>query len=106
MPATAGFWPSSSGLVRRFDLFEQSVDARFNQFEQSVDSRFALLEQSVDSRFNAFDLKLDAQADRLAAVFRKELNDAITAQTRTVVFGMLGMVVALGSLMLGLVGLA
>ena len=76
--------------------FEQ-VDARFEQvdarFEQ-VDRRFEQVErhlERIDSRFEVLE-------HRLTATFRGELNAAITAQTRTVMFSMLGSIVSVGTL--------
>ena len=40
------------------------------------------------------DLKLEALEHKLSAVFRVELNSSITSQTRSIIFGRVGAVVA------------
>ena len=75
---------------RRVDARFDQVDARFEQ----VDARFEQVErhlERIDSRFEVLE-------HRLTAAFRGELNAAITAQTRTVMFSMLGSIVSVGAI--------
>jgi hypothetical protein len=81
-------------MRERFD----DVDARFAQ----VDARFA----EIDRRFDQVDARFEILEHRLTAVFRGELNAAVTAQTRTMMFSLLGAVVSVGGLALGMQQLA
>lgn len=59
-------------------------------------------EERLEERFT---LRLDALEHRLLAAFRGELTQAVTSQTRTVVFSTLGAIVSLGGLALVLASL-
>ncbi|MGH9157094.1 MAG: hypothetical protein ACRD1K_14930 [Acidimicrobiales bacterium] len=54
----------------------------------------------MDHRFAVLDHRLEAMEHRITAAFRGDLTAAITAQTRTMIFGLLATVVAMGSFML------
>ncbi len=58
--------------------------------------------RDLDALEQRLDLRFDALRNELLAAFRGELNAAITAQTRTLVFTMAGTVISLGGLALGL----
>jgi len=62
---------------------------------QRIDERFAAFEQRMDDR-------IEASEQRLLAAFRGELNAAITAQTRAMIFATGGAIVSLGGLALAL----
>ena len=88
-------------MRERFD----DVDVRFAQ----VDARFAEIDrrfEQVDRRFDQVDAKFEILEHRLTAVFRGELNAAVTAQTRTMMFSLLGAIVGVGGLALGMQQLA
>lgn len=88
-------------LDRRFD----AVDARFDL----VDARF----EAIDGQFNAiadrFDLQ-DARLDdrfealehRLSSTFERRIADAVTTQTRTLVWSQLAALVTIAALAFGL----
>jgi len=69
---------------RDLDQLEQRLEQRFGHRFALIDQRFELLEQ------------------RLIAVFRGELNAAVSSQTRAMIFTMAGTVVSLGGLALAL----
>lgn len=79
--------------------------------EERMEARFALQDARSDARFDAVDARFDAllgglgdrfeaSEQRLMAAFRGELLAAISAQTRTVVLGLVGTVVSVGGLAL------
>ena len=95
-------------LDRRFD----AVDARFDL----VDARFDLVDarfEAIDGQFNAladrFDLQ-DARLDdrfealehRLSSTFERRIADAVTTQTRTLVWSQLAALVTIAALAFGL----
>lgn len=79
---------------RRFD----QVDARF----EHVDARFESLWERIDERFATQDIRFDELESRLTAVFERRITDAVTTQTRTLVFSQLGAVVTIAALAFGL----
>lgn len=66
----------------------------------------ASLERRLDARFEAMDERADARVEklehRLTATFERRMADAVTAQTRTLVFSQLGALVAIAALAFGL----
>ena len=60
------------------------------------------LEQRIDARFAAADLKLEAVKQELLATFRGELAAIVTYQTRAMIFGMLGMALTVGGVVVGI----
>ena len=92
--------PMTPELATREDLLgtEERARARSQALEQRVDAKLDGLEQRMDA-------KLETLEHRLLAAFRLELNQAVTAQTRTVVFSTLGAIVALGGLAITLAAL-
>jgi hypothetical protein len=86
-------------LEARFDARFEAVDSRF----EAVDSRFEAMEarfDALDSKFDGFDIKLESSENALRAAFRGELNAAISAQTRTIVFALLGVFLSYGGFVL------
>jgi hypothetical protein len=77
---------------------DPSIMARFDQQDAALRDHSARFDQ-IDRRFETQELQLDHRFDRLAleltGVFRTEIAAAITSQTRTVIFGMLGSAAAL-----------
>lgn len=84
-------------LDERFTTRLDHLDGRFSERLDHLDGQFSERLERMDERFV---LRHESLSSELTATFRKELNDAITAQTRTIVFGMLGLVVSMGSFML------
>jgi hypothetical protein len=64
----------------------------------AIDRRFA----EVDHRFDVLEQRLEAMEHRLTAVFERRIADAITAQTRTLVFSQLAALVLIAGLAFGL----
>ena len=60
------------------------------------------LEQRFEHRFELIDQRFELLEQRLIAVFRGELNAAVSSQTRAMIFTMAGTVVSLGGLALAL----
>jgi hypothetical protein len=60
------------------------------------------LEQRLDHRFEALDHRLEAMEHRLSATFERRISDAITSQTRVLVFSQLGALVVIAALAFGL----
>jgi DNA anti-recombination protein RmuC len=89
-------------MDQRFD----AMDRRFADMTAASDQRFADMTAASEQRFaenmELFGARIDALRNELLAAFRGELNTAITAQTRILVFTMAGTVVSLGGLALGL----
>lgn len=93
------------GWASRFD----AIDARFDELEVDMDRRFAAVDRrfdAVEARFDRHEDRFDALAHQLTAAFRGELNAAITAQTRSMIFGLLGAMAGVGGLSLAIVGVA
>lgn len=82
----------------RFDAMEERFDHRFAALEERVDHRFAALEERIDHRFTA----LDARFAALGEHFERRIADAVTTQTRTLVFSQLAALVAIAALAFGL----
>lgn len=81
-------------LERRFER----IDERFER----IDERFEQMEQRFDARFTQMDSKLEAMEHRLTATFERRISDAITSQTRTLVWSQLGALVTVSALAFGL----
>ena len=54
---------------------------------------------AMDARFDA---KLESVVDRITASFERRISDAVTTQTRTLVFSQLGLIVVIAALAFGL----
>ena len=70
--------------------------------ERATKRDLAELEGRMELRFDAMDHKLEAMEHRLTAAFRGELNAAITAQTRAIVFTMAGTIATVSGLALAI----
>lgn len=68
------------------------MDQRFT----AVDRRF----DAMEARFDRHEDRFDAMAHQLTAAFRGELSAAIMAQTRSIIFGLLGAMAGVGGLSL------
>lgn len=60
------------------------------------------LSDQMDRRFEQLDSRLEQLESRLGERFERRIADAVTAQTRTLVFSQLGALVAIAALALGL----
>ena len=78
------------GLEQRIGMRFARVDDQFAR----VDEQFAGLEQRMGLRFERVDESIRASADNLRASFKHELR----AQTTTMVFGLVGVVLTMAAL--------
>ena len=120
--------PSSSDLqafeartAQRFDRLDR-IDDRLDRVDRRLDGVDDRLDR-IDGRLGRLDDRLDGVDDRLAshdvhferiesrfdvleqrmtATFRGELNAAITAQTRSIILGLLGAMAGVGGLSLAM----
>lgn len=95
-------------VVRSADLqaSERRLDARIDGLEQRLDSRIDGLEQHMDDRFALADSALQGVKHELLAAFRGELVAAVTTQTRTILWALLGAFVGVAGLALALARLS
>jgi hypothetical protein len=86
-------------LDQRFALIDKRFDERFDHLSGSFEARF----DRVDERFgwmdDNFGQRLEAAKQELIGLFHRELN----AQTKTVVFGMVTIVLTMAALTFALV---
>ena len=65
----------------------------------AMDARFEARFDAVDAQLDA---KLESVVDRITASFERRISDAVTIQTRTLVFSQLGALVVIAALAFGL----
>jgi hypothetical protein len=82
----------------RLATMDERWDGRLAATEERWDARLAV----VDSRFAAVDHRLESMEHRLTATFERRIADAITSQTRTLVFSQLAALVVIAGLAFGL----
>ena len=89
-----------SDVATKHDLanLEQRMELRFDRLEERFDGRFAL----ADERFSRVDDRITASASDLRASFEHELR----AQTMTMMFGLVGVVLTMAALAFALARLA
>lgn len=92
MVAPAGQDPATRQDV---EALRRDTRAEFDEFRRWVDARFDRLEERIDSR-------AETTEQRLTAVFERRIADAVTAQTRTLVYSQLGALVTVAALAFGL----
>lgn len=88
-------------LGQRFTSIDErltSIDERFDR----VDERFELMERRFDEQDERTDHKLAALEHRITATFERRISDAVTSQTRTLVWSQLAALVAVSALAFGL----
>lgn len=102
---------AAMALIRKFpprDWTELPSSADLTAFETRIDGRFAQVDDrlaGMDVRFERLDARFDVLEHRLTAAFRGELNTAISAQTRSIILGLLGAMAGMGGLSLAMVRL-
>jgi hypothetical protein len=100
--------PSGHELATRADLqaFERRMDQRFAAMDERWAARITVMDERWAARFTAMDERWDARLDavehRLTATFERRIADAITSQTRTLVFSQLAALVVIAGLAFGL----
>jgi hypothetical protein len=96
--------PSGHELATRVDI--AGVEARLAAMEERWDARTTAMEERWDARVTAMDERWDARLGsmehRLTATFERRIADAITSQTRTLVFSQLAALVVIAGLAFGL----
>ncbi len=81
-------------VLAAIDAMDERHDARLD----GVDARLDGMESRSDLRL---DERLDAVADRNTASFERRIADAVTMQTRTLVFSQLSLIVVIAALAFG-----
>jgi hypothetical protein len=96
--------PSGHELATRADVagLDARWEARVAAMEERWDLRLAAMEERVDARFEAMDHRLESMEHRLTATFERRIADAITSQTRTLVFSQLAALIVIAGLAFGL----
>ncbi len=75
-----------------------AMDARFD----AMDAQLATFGERIDGYGHGIDAKLESVVDRITASFERRISDAVTSQTRTLVFSQLGALVVVAALAFGL----
>lgn len=83
---------------RDIDGLLTAMNARF----EGMDAQFQALSAQVGGYGHSLDDKLDNVVDRVTASFERRISDAVTTQTRTLVFSQLGALVVIAALAFGL----
>lgn len=106
--------PAGHELATRADIEElrremqagfASVEARFTGVEArfaGVDAQFATAETGIAARFTALESQLESMEHRLSGGFERRITEAVSMQTRTLVFSQLGALVTIAALAFGL----
>lgn len=103
---SADLQASEQRLGARIDGSAQRLDSRIDGLEQRLDARIDGLEQHMDDRFALADSALQGVKHELLAAFRGELVAAVTTQTRTILWALLGAFVGVAGLALALARLS
>ena len=87
---------------RDLDHLAERLEARFDARFDALDARNGLLQNDINARFDAVDAKFEAQEHKLMAAFRREM----IAQTRTMIFALVGTIVSLVALVFAVIGIS
>ena len=68
----------------------------------AMDAQLATFGVRFDGYGHGIDAKLESVVDRITASFERRISDAVTTQTRTLVFSQLGALVVIAALAFGL----
>ena len=111
----ARFEARFDAIEGRFDAMEgrfDAMDARFDAMEGrfgamdvrfgAMDAQLATFGERLDGYGHGIDAKLESVVDRITASFERRISDAVTTQTRTLVFSQLGALVVIAALAFGL----
>jgi gas vesicle protein len=92
----------------RTEMSQLSAELRTEMSQLSAELRTEMrqIRQEMDLRFDHVETSIDAAKSEMLAVFRGELVNAVSGQTRAMIFTMAGTVAALGGLALSLARLA
>jgi hypothetical protein len=95
--------PSGQELATRADIGAvradvDALDRKVDRLTTSFEARFT----SVEARFESLDHRLESMEHRLVATFERRIADAITSQTRTLVFSQLAALIVIAGLAFGL----
>ena len=86
------------GVLAAIDALDTRLSSRIDVLKERIDR----LEMRFDAFEGTLDLKFESAVDRITAAFERRISDAVTTQTRTLVFSQLGALVVLAALVLGL----
>ena len=89
---------SSDARFEAVDARFDAIDARFG----AMDAQLATFGERLDGYGHGIDAKLESVVDRITASFERRISDAVTTQTRTLVFSQLGALVVIAALAFGL----
>jgi hypothetical protein len=96
--------PSGHELATRADV--QALEHRMDERFAAMDERLTAMDARWDERLTAmderWDIKLESLGHRLTATFERGIADAVTSQTRTLVFSQLAALVVIAGLAFGL----
>ena len=97
-----------TAMNARFEGVNAQLDAMNAQFKtmnvrfDTMDEQFKALSAQVSGYGHSLDDKLDNVVNRVTASFERRISDAVTTQTRTLVFSQLGALVVIAALAFGL----
>jgi hypothetical protein len=85
-------------LTIRIDSVEERLTTRIDSVEERLTTRFDVLEQRMDDRFDAVLRQSQAEHEALGNGLRAEFRADIVAQTRTMLFTMISVLLTVVSL--------
>ena len=99
--------PSGHEVATKQDLdrLEERLDRRFERMEarfEALESRVADRLEGFEHRFEGFEARILGHIHELGERFERRIADAVTTQTRTLVFSQLGALVVIAALAFGL----
>lgn len=86
----------------RIVAMEERWDTRLATMEERWDARFVALEERWDARAAESEARMDSMEHRLTATFERRIAEAVSMQTRTLVWSQLGALVVIAALAFGL----
>ena len=92
--------PYGQELATREDI--RGVLDVLSAMDDRWEGRFAAMEERWDGRLATMDERLVGMEHRLTSMFERRIADAVTMQTRTLVFSQLGALVVIAALAFGL----
>jgi hypothetical protein len=97
-----GVLDALSAMDDRWEGRFAAMEERLVGLEGRSEGRLATMEERSQGRFAALDERLVGMEHRLTSTFERRIADAVTMQTRTLVFSQLGALVVIAALAFGL----
>jgi hypothetical protein len=95
-----------TAMEARWDAGLTAMEARWDERLTAVDARWDERLTAMDGRLTAmderWDIRMESLGHRLTATFERRIADAVTSQTRTLVFSQLAALVVIAGLAFGL----